>query len=34
MFGIDPKDARQPKPGDPLGRTFRDYGKILMFSLN
>ncbi len=33
MFGIDPKDARQPKPGDPRQRSYRDYGKILMFSL-
>lgn len=33
MFNIDPKDARQVKPGDTTGKTYRDYGKIVMFSL-
>lgn len=33
MFNIDPKDSRQPKPGDSTGKTYRDYGKIVMFSL-
>jgi DNA polymerase I-like protein with 3'-5' exonuclease and polymerase domains len=32
MFGIDPKDARQEIPGL-SGVTFRDRGKIVMFSL-
>lgn len=33
MFNIDPKDARQKKPNDPSGKSYRDYGKIVMFSL-
>lgn len=33
MFNIDPKDTRQVKPGDTSGKTYRDYGKIVMFSL-
>lgn len=33
MFNIDPKDARSPRPGDATGKSYRDYGKIVMFSL-
>lgn len=33
MFNIDPKEARNPRPGDATGKSYRDYGKIVMFSL-